>query len=195
MTKEQTTDNKETRNIGPIEAYEILMQRTIDENRLLTERTTVFLAASSILFLAFVMLSQSSDTIAPILVKSLRIILSFLGIVLTLVFYSLARGSIKRLEFLCYSQENIERQSPKFTYMTNSKIAPYTDRTEAEKKNRKWKQNGSKIWISECTDEGSWGKFSRYLSKNASKKYIPIIFGILWGTSLIVAVISLVNTS
>lgn len=194
MSQSQASDKKEMNKIGAIEAYDILMQRTIDENRLLTERTTIFLAASSILFLAFVMLNQSSTTLSPILAKPLSIILSFLGISLTLVFYSLARGSIKRLEFLWYSQENMERESPEFTYMKDKKFAPYTDRTDFSAKDRKWKQNDKNIWTYESTAAGCWGKLSRCLSRHASKKCIPVIFGTLWSASLIIALINLFNS-
>ncbi len=195
MGDKPATDNREIGNIGPIEAYRILMQRTVDENRLLAERTTIFLAASSILFLAYVMLSQSSDALAPTLARWLSIILAVLGISLTLVFYSLARGSIKRLEFLWYSQENIERESTEFAYMRDHNYAPHTDRTDFAAKDRKWKQDASNIWKYESTATGCWGLFSHCLSRNASKKWIPTIFGMLWLASLIIAIINLLNIS
>ncbi|MBE9513252.1 MAG: hypothetical protein IMY77_04295 [Chloroflexi bacterium] len=194
MSEKPAKETREMKNIGPVEAYDILMQRTIDENRLLTERTTIFLAASSILFLAFVMLNQSSTTLSLILAKPLSIILSSLGIFLTLVFYSLARGSIERLEFLWHSQENMERESPEFTYMKDKKFAPYTDRTDFLAKDRKWKQNDKNIWTYESTASGRWGMLSRSLAEHASKKCIPAIFGTLWLASLIIALINLFNS-
>ena len=127
MGGEQRTDNKEIENISPIEAYQILMQRTIDENRLLTERTTIYLAASSILFLAFVMLSQTEITFAPVLTKTLRIILSISGGFLTCLLYSMNRATHNALEFLWGAQEKIEGETPKFNYMREQGFSPQID--------------------------------------------------------------------
>jgi len=187
MTKEQTTDNKETRNIGPIEAYEILMQRTIDENRLLTERTTIFLAASSILFLAFVMLSQSSDTIVPILVKWLRIILATLGGFLTFLLYSMNRATHNALEFLWGAQKKVEREAPEFSYMREQGITPQIEGGQFVYGKKRWNIEGTQA----VQDKRWWRK--PLLFKNASCIWLPLTFIILWLVSLIVAVISYSN--
>lgn len=158
---------KETEKIGPIAAYHILMQYHKEENRLLSERTTIFLAASSILFLAFVMLSQTPNI--NVWLSSLQIILPILGIFLTCVFHSLVTGTLKQLEFLWKAQQQIEEASPEFNYMKEEKIAPQIHR----EKNRR----------------------DGFLARHASRWCIPTAFWVLWGASLIVAVISLVNTS
>jgi len=193
MAEEQVTYNRE--NIGPVEAYHILWKHNREENRLLSERTTIFLAASSILFLAFVMLNQSSVTLAPILIKWLCIILPVLGILLTLLFYSMARGTLNRLEFLWYEQENIERVTPEFTYMRERGNAPQIDSTELRNMKREWKQNNDKIWVSFITEEDCLGKISRCLSEHAYEKWLPLTFGVLWVASLVVAIVSLFNSN
>lgn len=187
MEEELTARNEEERIISPIEVYHILLQCLREENRLLSERTTIFLAASSILFLAFVMLFQGS-IIRSSCIKYLIILLPLLGIFLTLVFYSLARGTLHRLEFLWHAQENLERESQVFDWMRKSGIAPQIDRTEYKNKKREWKQDNSKIWKQFTSEESCWGKISSCLSKHASKKWIPLTFGVLWVASLIVAI-------
>ncbi len=187
MDKEQTNDNKETRNIGPIEAYEILMQRNTDENRLLTERTTIYLAASSILFLAFVMLSQPSLTLAPELVKSLRIILAISGGFLTLLFYSMNRATHNALEFLWGAQKKIEGETPEFSYMREQGITPQIEGWQFAYGKKRWDDQRTQV----VQDKRWWRK--PLLFKNASCIWLPLTFMILWLASLIVAVISCSN--
>ena len=184
MAKEQATNNEETRNIGPIEAYEILMQRTIDENRLLTERTTIFLAASSILFLAFVMLSQPSLTLAPELVKPFRIILAILGGFLTLLLYSMNRATHNALEFLWGAQERIERETPEFSYMREQGITPQIEGWQFGYGKKRWNSEKTKA----VQDKRWWRK--PVLFKNASCIWLPLTFLALWLTSLIIAGLS-----
>jgi len=189
MAKEQATNNEETRNISPIEAYQILMQRTTDENRLLTERTTIYLAASSILFLAFVMLNHSSITLAPILVKSLRIILPILGGFLTLLLYSMNRATHNALEFLWGAQEKIERDTPEFGYMREQGITLQIEGRRFIDGEKRWDNEKA----SAIQDKRWWRKPS--LFKNASCCWLPLTFGVLWVASFITAIINLFNTS
>jgi len=169
MAEEQARDNRE--NIGPVEAYQILLKRNINEDRLLTERTTIYLAASSILFLAFVMLlSQALQRLAAEWVKLLLIILPISGIFLTTVFHFLVTGTIKRLNFLWDTQKRIEKEEPEFNYMRDKDCAPQIfGASQREKEN--------------------------LLVKHASQWCFPITFWVLWKAALTVAIISLLCNS
>lgn len=157
-------------HIGPIETYEFLWQHQKEENRLLSERTTIFLAASSILFLAFVMLFQESIINASV-VKWLRIVLPILGMFITSVFLSLAQGTVQALEFLWNSQKRLEKEEQVFSSMKDKGLAPQIERKAREER--------------KCG-------VSRFLTKNASQWLIPFTFFLLWFVSLIFASISLV---
>ena len=167
MPKEQTTDTEMKKKITPIAAYNILLQHHKEENRLLSERTTIFLAANSILFLAFVMLFQATNSNAWF--SCLQIILSGLGIFLTSVFYSLATGTLNQLRFLWQAQQQIEEKSPEFSYMKEGEIAP-------------------QIYRKKTLREG-------FLARHASRCCIPTTFWVLWGASLIVVINNMLCTS
>jgi len=169
---------------GPVEAYQILLKRNTDENRLLTERTTIYLVASSILFLAFVMLSQSSVTLAPVLVKSLRIILSISGIFLTFLLYSFNRATHNTLEFLWGAQKKIERETPEFSYMREQGITPQIHGWQFAYGEKRWDEKRNKAV------KGEWWR-KPWLFKNISCVWLPLTFGVLWAASFIIAIINL----
>jgi hypothetical protein len=173
MSGERIDDDN--RNIGPIEAYNIILQRNINGDRLLSERTSIFLAASSILFLAFVMLLNPN--LAPAF-KCLRIALPILGLFLTLLFYSFSRDSHEMLEFYWQAQERIERETDEFVYMREKRCAPRIQRTELREANR-----------------NIWDKICYCLANRASKRWFPIIFGLLWIVSLILACLAFLDCS
>jgi len=158
----------EVNSVGPVETYNILWQHQREENRLLSERTSIFLAASSILFLAFVMMFQESISISGI--KWFRIVLPFSGMCITVIFFSLAQGTVKALEFLWDSQEGLEKDFPEFSFMRENGLAP-----QIEKKARVKRENN----------------LVRFLGKHASGWLIPFTFFSLWVISLIFAIISL----
>lgn len=189
MEEELNAHNEEERIIGPIEAYNILLRSLREENRLLSERTTIFLAASSILFLAFVMLFQGPILCSSCIKYLIIFLLPVLGLFLTFVFYSLARGTFKRLKFLWHKQENLERESQEFVWMRERGIAPEIDRTEYKNIKREWGQEDSTdIWLQSPSEESCWGKISSCLSEHASERWIPFTFVLLWLASLIVAI-------
>ena len=71
--------------IGAVKAYEILKQRQINEDRILAERTSMFLLATSFLFLAFATLLSSDGT--SCILKVLAIFLPIVGIFLTFLLF------------------------------------------------------------------------------------------------------------
>ncbi len=100
-------------------AYRILLQRHLNDDRLMAERSTIFLASSSILFLGFVMLLQSACILC--------IIIPVLGLLLGgFAFISNLRTS-EGLDFWDEKEKKIEKngQSPTFTYMRKEEMMPH----------------------------------------------------------------------
>jgi hypothetical protein len=193
MSERGATDNKKTGNIGPIEVYKILLQYRIENNRLLSERTTIYLAGSSILFLAFVMLNQASTISAPTLAV-LRIVLPSLGIFLTILFCSFTRATTNMLTFLQHGQENIE-MTPEFSYLREQGIAPETDGWDFISEKKEWKlqseSRNTKIWlVEERPKRRCWARCLYCMFKNLSRRWLPLTFGILWVTSLVVVIVA-----
>jgi hypothetical protein len=179
----QAPDNEERRNIGPIEAYQIFAEGERENNRLLTERTTIYLTASSILFLALVMLNQST-TLAPTLVKWFRIILSISGIFLTLLVYSFNRATHNALDFLAGAMKQIE-DGPEFTYMRENGFLPHTDGWKFVYGEKQWDKSGH-----QAIPGGYRRNPIPMLFRNASCVCLTLTFGLLWVTSLILAILS-----
>ena len=169
MSKEQASTNKEKENIGAIEAYEILLRRQISEDRIVTERTNIFLAGSSFLFLAFVMLLTSNqDTIIFIW---LRILLSIVGIFLAFLLYCLNRSAINALNSWHIGQEKIEKEAPEFAYMRENEIAPHITPIQRPGEKR------------------SWLKKSPLTIEIIYAVSLPLTFFLLWLGSLVAAVL------
>ncbi len=186
MAEKLAKDDREAKNIGPIEAYNILLQRNVNGDRLLSERTSRFLAASSILFLAFVMLLNPN--LAPVF-KWLRIVLPVVGGFVTFLFRSSALQSSNALEFYWGAQENIERKAPEFAYMREKGIAPWKDGKEFREGRKQWKESKDGILVPEPIKNCGWLK-KPYLISGLSKCWLPLIFGLLWIASLIIACLS-----
>jgi len=185
MSEEQVTSNKEMGNIGPVEAYNILLQRQISEDRIVVERTNIFLVASSILFAAFVMLYPR--------VTVLRIALPIIGIFLTFLLYDLNRAATNALAFWHIGQRKIEEEeeAQEFKYMWEKEITPHIHGYECTLGRKEWKRKEDR-WVLEHT-----GKVRGWLRKpllttgtgTIYKVYFPLVFLALWVASLIVAII------
>lgn len=113
MAEEWNVNNRE----DEMNAYRILLQRHLNDDRLMGERNAVFLTSSSILFLAFIML--------PVDAVPFRIFVASLGIIIAfLAFFSLGRTA-KGLHFWIEAEKEIEREGQSFTYMRKGKIEPH----------------------------------------------------------------------
>ena len=152
-----------------IEAYEILKQRQMNEDRILGERTSIFLLATSFLFLAFVTLLNPDWT--GTIFTVLRILLPIVGLFLTFLLYCFNQGAINALAFWHDSEKKIEEEAPEFAYMRESEIAPHIHMKEPK----------------------SWWKKRLLRSRAIYKRYIPIAFFVLWITALAVAIVSIVS--
>lgn len=188
MQKDKATSNKEKENIGPVEAYNILLQRQINEDRIVVERSSVFFLATSFLFLAFVMLLNPN--LAPIF-KVLRIALPILCIFLTFLLFHLNRSATNALAFWHSGQQKIEETAPEFTYMGQNEITPHLHGYEAIRGEREWKRIKKGKWVFRPTEKpGSWlnKPLQQAWLRHIYDLYLPAIFLVLWVTSLIVAI-------
>jgi len=93
-------------------AYNILLQRHINDDRLMGERNSIFLASSSILFLGFTMIAQTAHM--------LSIIIPILGF----AFCSAARTS-KGLDFWEEQEKRLENENCSFAYMKAEGMLPH----------------------------------------------------------------------
>jgi hypothetical protein len=191
MSEEQATNNKKSESIGPIEAYNILLQRQVNEDRLLTERTLIFLTSSSFLFLAFVML-LNQGLINPIF-KILRIWLPITGILLTYWLYHLSLSATNALSFWHSGQEKIEETESKlFAYMRENEITPHLHGKKAARGIKRWKNENGK-WVFQSVKR-PWSWINKPLQKRWLRPVHPYfiagIFYALWTVSLILAAIN-----
>jgi len=151
-------------DIGPVEAYHILLQRQMSEDRILGERTSIFLLATSFLFLAFVTLLNPDWT--GTIFKVLRILLPSVGLFLTFLLHCFNRGAINALAFWHAAQQKIEEEAPEFAYMRESKISPH------------------------IREPRSWWEKPLLGSRAIYKCYLPLTFFVLWATSLVLVIVS-----
>jgi len=139
-------------------AYEILLKRHLNDDRLLSERSYLFLASSSILFIGFVMLPPSACI--------LRIFLPVLGIMLSLLALVGNRRTSKGLYFWEEGEKKIEKEEQKFTYMRNKEIAPHT--------------------VYDAVNTGWLGRKLRWIrNRHIYAYWLPCLFFILWIISLV----------
>ena len=103
---------------NPEKAHQILLQHQLNENRLLTERTTLFALANSVLLIAFAMLVPIS--------KLLCTVLSIVGLVFCVVVWYGLRASVQALDVWVKGQRQIEEQEGScFAYMRERGISPH----------------------------------------------------------------------
>ncbi len=183
MSEKQVTNNKE-KNIGPVEAYNILLQRHINEDRIVAMTLTIFLAATSILFLSFVMLDTTF--------RVLRITLSILGMFFTFWMYHRNLSAANALRFWTRAQQKLEQEDPTFSYMRDKKITPHLDGYQAIRGYQELKQvDGQWSW-QPLRKPWSWVNKPLHLSwlRHMYELYLPIAFFVLWAVALIVAIIN-----
>ena len=187
MAKERNTDNREIENIGPLEVYDIFLRRHINEDRVVTERTSIFLAGSSFLFLAFVALLD--PTLAPIF-KVLRILLPIVGMFLAFLLYSLNRAAINALNFWSGAEQKIEEEAPEFAYMRENKIRPHIQGDECIWGKKEWIQGkNGKCALKPIGKPRRWLRNPLLAVRIIYAVCLPLAFLILWLGSIIVVVL------
>ena len=114
-------------------AYEILLQHEVNENRLISERTSLFLLGNSIMFIGFAMLLNVSKYVA--------IALSVAGLVLCVIVFVALTAAIKALDIWVMGQRQIEEQGGGvFAYMREKHMSPATYGFLA------WEKGIGKLW-------------------------------------------------
>ncbi len=167
--KAQTGDK-----IGAVETYNILQRRQINEDRIVVERTNMFLLATAFLFVAFVILldPEWEGRIFTVL----RFVLPLLGILLTFLLYLFNRNAIKALAFWHDAQCDLERNAPEFVYMRENRLGPHLERFEFKKDNK--------------DEETSEHKKRPSGTRPIYKYYLPLTFLALWLVALVLVIVS-----
>ena len=149
-----------------VRAYNILLHRHTNDDRLLGERSSAFLTSSSILFLGFLMILQFFPTS-----RIVCIIIPLLGFALCfLAFCSIGRTS-RGLDFWEKQEEELEGKACSFAYMKEKGMLPHR--------------------VYEAVEEARIGrlKIGRLFKTMRNRKiytyYVPAIFFFLWAASLI----------
>jgi len=100
-------------------AYNVLLQRHMNDDRLMGERSSAFLAGSSILFLGFILMLQFFPPS-----RTLCMIIPILGLLLCLcAIFSNGRTS-KGLDFWMEHEEELEKRGCSFAYMKERNMLP-----------------------------------------------------------------------
>jgi len=184
MAGKKAPQAQTTGNIGAVEAYEILKQRQINEDRILAERTSMFLLATSFLFLAFVTLLNPCWT--GCIFKVLRILLPSVGIFLTILLFFFNQGASRALLFWHMAQRKIEEEAAEFDYMRNNDITPHIAEDDFMDGKKDWIRNkNGNLELATLVKPRCWCE-RRLLRPRAIYKWcLPIAFLVLWGTSLV----------
>jgi hypothetical protein len=111
--KRQKTNRPE----DDMNAYNILSRRHLNDDRLMGERSSIFLASSSILFVGFVMLPSNAWI--------LRIIVCFLGLLLSIFAIMSNYRTSRGLDFWDEKEKEIEQEGQSFAYMRERKMMPH----------------------------------------------------------------------
>ena len=169
--------------MNALEVYKILLQRQMNEDRILGERTSLFLLANSFLFLAFVtMLSLNLEGIA---FQVLRVLLPLAGILLTFVLYGINRAADNASDFWHFAQYKIEEEAPYFGYMRQNKIAPHINGDDYIKGKKKWERGATGKWeLKDTTKLERWLRYPFLWSKHEIR-YLPPVFLALWIAALV----------
>jgi len=109
--------NWENNKKEAIDFYNIIQNRQINEDRILAERTSLFLLSNSFLFLGFVTLFSIAYV--------LSIIITIIGLFLCLFMFRLNQLSIQQLNYLHFNMREFEQNSLAFSFMREKKITPH----------------------------------------------------------------------
>jgi energy-converting hydrogenase Eha subunit E len=186
MPKDKTPPPSKEGGIGAVEAYEILKQRQINEDRILAERTSMFLVATAFLFAAFVVLLTSAST--DCIFAVLRILLPSVGISLTFLLFFFNLGASRALTFWHIAQRKIEEdaEAEVFEYMKKNDITPHIAEDDYMDGKKEWVEIPTGHWVLKTLKKPR-GWYERRLVKNRViyKWCLPIAFFVLWVTSLV----------
>lgn len=163
-----------TGNIGAVEAYNILLKRQINEDRIVVERTSMFLLATAFLFLAFITLLDPEWE--GCIFTVLRFALPITGIILTALLYLFNRSAIKALAFWHDAQYELEKNAPEFAYMRENRLGPHLEKFESKQDKK--------------GEETSEDKKRTSVTRPIYKYYLPLTFLLLWAVALVLVIVS-----
>jgi hypothetical protein len=150
------------KNREELEAYNILLKRHINEDRIRAERTSIFLASSSILYLGFISLVTQSKTFLPAVICGFGVLLCFITLYSNI-------GSWIACSNWTEGQRKIEmiHKNPVFAYMEKIKILPCSqlDPAISHKEKKDWYEK-IRYWRS-------------------LPVLVPLLFFVLWVVSLL----------
>ena len=175
-------------SIGAVEAYEILKQRQINEDRILAERTSIFLLATTFLFLAFVTLLSSDGTGCVFTV--LRIILPIIGIILTFLLYCFNQGAVRAIAFWHDAEQKLEEEATEFEYMRRNDITPHIAAREFIEGRKEWmRDKDGHLILATPSEPICWCKKRLLSTRIIYRCYLPLTFGALWVAALVVSIV------
>lgn len=137
-------------------AYNIILQRHLSDDRLIGERSTIFLASNSILFVGFVMLIQCQDAMV------IRVIIPCLGFIWSILTVIANRRTLLGLDYWDKCEKKLEMEGQRFAFMRENKISPHLFYEMTKKRWFTWPRN-------------------RYIYAY----FLPSLFIILWVSSLV----------
>ncbi|MGD9118230.1 MAG: hypothetical protein PVJ08_05780 [Dehalococcoidia bacterium] len=169
------------------EAYRILLQRQTNEDRILAERTSMFLLATSFLFAAFVVLLTSNA--AGCIFTAFRILLPIIGIILTFLLYCFNKGGVRAVAFWHDAERKIKEEAKEFEYMRRNDITPHIAGREFIEGRKEWTrgQHYRLILVPVVKPKHWWQK--RLSTRIIYRRYLPLTFFTLWLASLVMAII------
>jgi len=151
-------------------AYSILLQRHINDDRLMRERSSIYLACNSLLFLGLVNLTPNTILFFKIIIIVIGLAWSFIAII------SNHRTKIG-LDFWEEHEKTLETKGSSFAYMRENKMTPHLVYEEIKKKNCLWLET-----------DYSW--LARLRNRDIYAYILPSLFIILWISSLIWVIIN-----
>ncbi len=172
--------------IGPKDAYEFMLQRQFNEDRLVTEGKGSFYLGTSFLMVSFVMLL---DQDLPTPFHLLRIMVPVLGIMMSLLLYGVNRAAANALHYWHRGQQKIEEESLEMAYLRDNCLAPHTDGADCVDGAKKWEKKDDSWVLQPLHPLERWIR-KPLLWRRQEVWFIPGAFGALWTTSLVLSIIN-----
>lgn len=159
---------------------ELINQRIINEDRLLAERSSVFLLSSSILFAGFAMLIDKCEL--------LTIIIPCIGIVLSVISWSVSWGMIRELNLWLAMSKRIEQEEDAFKELKERERVPHSAWDYWWMGKSKYMTKKKYPLYMKLPAISRWEKclpFGILQAWHMYRFYVPGAFFVIWVTSLV----------
>lgn len=161
--------------------YEVLTQRILNSDRLLAERSSMYLLTNSILLAGFLFIFGESGL--------LQIVIPSAGIILSIVFGFVAWGVTREMHLWVIMCQNIEQEQPAFDDLKNQELIPYSAWNYWAQGNSQFvmkpPQRGVPLGLKA---QSRWEKlttFGIFDPWHFYRIYIPSLFVVIWISSLV----------